>query len=92
MKKVSRFTRDDEQSPRDDTYRKDSSLKLRITRKIKMNNQKKHIHTEPRYKNIIFAALFVLGIFLLYLGLRDNGFVAVLRKATFICLECIGIG
>lgn len=57
-----------------------------------MNTQKKQMHIRPRYKNLIFSLIFTLGIFLLVLGLMNNGFISVLRKAAFICLECIGIG
>jgi len=50
------------------------------------------MHEEPRYKKIVLTVVLVLGFLLIYLGLTDSGFEAVLRKATFICLECIGIG
>lgn len=53
---------------------------------------KKQMHQRPRYKDRIFLIIFVLGIFLLVVGLMNNGFISVLRKAAFICLECIGIG
>ena len=53
---------------------------------------KKQMHQRPRYKDRIFFIILALGIGLLVLGLMDNGFMSVFRKAAFICLECIGIG
>lgn len=53
---------------------------------------KKQMHQRPPYKDRIFLIIFGLGIFLLLLGLMNNGFISVFRKAAFICLECIGIG
>ena len=40
------------------------------------------------------ASAFILaaGIVLMFIGIRNGELEAILRKAIFICLECIGIG
>ena len=38
------------------------------------------------------AALLVLGLFLMGLGIGQGELVTLLKKAIVICLECIGIG
>ena len=37
-------------------------------------------------------ALFVLALLLIALGIGREEFLTVLRKATQVCFECIGIG
>ncbi len=40
----------------------------------------------------LWAALFVTGLLLVALGVRDGGALDVLAKAIRICSECIGLG
>ena len=41
---------------------------------------------------IIPAAIIVCGVAFLIIGIADKEVLAVLRKATAICMECIGLG
>lgn len=43
-------------------------------------------------KQALWAALFVLGLALVALGVRNGGAMDVLAKAIQICSECIGLG
>ncbi len=50
----------------------------------KANKQNKRV---PRW-----VAGFVLGVVFLVIGLYEEQFTDIYRKAVMICLECIGIG
>ncbi len=43
-------------------------------------------------KWILRGVLGAAGVFLLSFGLMQGGFDDVMRKATLLCLECMGIG
>jgi len=43
-------------------------------------------------KKIIPAAFLLSGIILMILGILRGELIEIMRKATVICLECIGIG
>ncbi|MGL4986166.1 MAG: CD1871A family CXXC motif-containing protein [Treponemataceae bacterium] len=45
-----------------------------------------------RFKNYLSASLIILALTFIGLGFFQQGFLSVMRKAIFICLECIGIG
>ncbi len=45
-----------------------------------------------RRKQALWAALFVLGLALVALGVTNGGARDVLAKAIQICSECIGLG
>lgn len=45
-----------------------------------------------RRRFFLFAAAFLLGAAFLLFGIYRNEVATVLKKAIFICLECIGIG
>jgi hypothetical protein len=41
---------------------------------------------------LIQVSLFTLGAVLLIMGILHSELTEILRKATIICMECIGIG
>ncbi len=43
-------------------------------------------------KKVLWAALAVIGVLLVVLGILNGGASDVLAKAVKICSECIGIG
>lgn len=45
-----------------------------------------------KQKNILAAGLMAVGVCFVALGIWRGEMAEVLRKATAICLECIGIG
>ena len=45
-----------------------------------------------RAKNILAVALLCIGVVALLLGLLRGEAADVLRKATMVCMECIGLG
>lgn len=45
-----------------------------------------------KQRTLIQAAVGVLGVLALILGLLQGGYSDTLQKAVRICLECIGIG
>jgi hypothetical protein len=47
--------------------------------------------TEKR-RRFLFAAAFLLGAAFLVFGISRGEVAIVLKKAIYICLECIGIG
>jgi hypothetical protein len=49
-----------------------------------MRNSSKHI--------LWWLIILIVAIMLMTIGIFQGGFADVLRKATLICYECIGIG
>ena len=47
---------------------------------------------KERTKNLIAAGLILLGALAMTLGILRGEAADVLRKATMVCLECIGLG
>lgn len=47
---------------------------------------------KERTKNLIAVGLILLGLLALTLGILRGEAADVLRKATMVCLECIGLG
>lgn len=47
---------------------------------------------KERTKNIIALLLILLGLAALLLGIFRGEAADVLRKATMVCMECIGLG
>jgi len=47
-------------------------------------------HNKKRF--LLFSAAFVLGAAFLLFGIYRGEVAVVLKKAIYICLECIGIG
>ncbi len=47
---------------------------------------------KERTKNIIAILLILLGLISLLLGIRRGEAADVLKKATLVCMECIGLG
>ncbi|MBR6793848.1 MAG: hypothetical protein IKM48_05780 [Clostridia bacterium] len=47
---------------------------------------------KERTKNLIAVVLILLGSSALILGILRGEAADVLRKATMVCLECIGLG
>lgn len=43
-------------------------------------------------KRIIRIGLLIIGLALFVIGILNEEFMQVFRKATMICYECIGIG
>jgi len=43
-------------------------------------------------RNLIRAAILIIGITLMCIGIWQEEMTAIMRKAVFICFECIGIG
>lgn len=47
---------------------------------------------KERTKNLIAVGLILLGVLTMTLGILRGEAADVLRKATMVCLECIGLG
>lgn len=47
---------------------------------------------KERTKNLIAVGLILLGVLTMILGILRSEAADVLRKATMVCLECIGLG
>ncbi|MGI6752625.1 MAG: CD1871A family CXXC motif-containing protein [Anaerovoracaceae bacterium] len=45
-----------------------------------------------KYQNAVRAVLLTVGLLMVILGIFFGETTAVMMKAVFICLECIGIG
>ena len=51
-----------------------------------------NISKKSKKSKKLWLLLLPLGIILIVLGIMQNDYLDVLKKATMICLECIGIG
>jgi len=52
----------------------------------------KSVASKSMVRNIVRAAVTLVGIALMTAGILHGELTAIMRKAIVICLECIGIG
>ena len=45
-----------------------------------------------KFRSLIWIFITVIGIILMFIGIRHGELTTIMRKAIIICMECIGIG